>query len=280
MSTLVAACAGLGLLLIYLGMTAGPRRSSSRSLDRLIAESGAPRLTGPLLLISMCCAALVVFLGVAGTTGSFIPAVTLAVGAGYCPLAYVRSIRVRRRALLRDAWPDALATMVAGLRAGISLPEVCSSLASSAPESLRPGFAAFAASYRAAGSFEGSLERLRASLADPIADRVTTILLLAHEVGGPDLVRVLRTLGDFIREDLRVRKEIEARWSWTITAARLAAASPWIVLLMMVTRPEAAAAFDSSGGIVVIISGALATVMGYRLMLWVARLPEEKRHVF
>jgi tight adherence protein B len=114
-------------------------------------------------------------------------------------------------------------------------------------------------------------------MADPIADRVIAALILTYEVGGTELVRVLRSLGDFVREDLRVRKEIEARWSWTVTAARVAAAAPWIVLLLMATRPEAAAAYNSSSGMAVIGGGAVATIVGYRLMLRASRLPEERR---
>jgi tight adherence protein B len=114
-------------------------------------------------------------------------------------------------------------------------------------------------------------------MADPIADRVCAALVLAHQVGGTDLVRVLRTVGDFVRDDLRTRKEIEARWSWTVTAARVAAAAPWAVLLIMGTRAEAAAAYSSPGGAIVIAVGGLATLVGYRLMLRAARLPEEAR---
>jgi tight adherence protein B len=142
---------------------------------------------------------------------------------------------------------------------------------------LKEGFASFASTYRASGSFAAGLTRLRTELSDPVADRVAIALGLAYEVGGTDLVRVLRALGDFIREDIRIRKEIEARWSWTVTAARVAAAAPWVVLLLMSTRPEAAAAYDSSAGAMVIASGAMATIAGYRLMLRAARLPQEHR---
>jgi tight adherence protein B len=106
---------------------------------------------------------------------------------------------------------------------------------------------------------------------------VVAALTIAHQVGGSDLVRVLRTLADFVREDLRARKEVEARWSWTVTAARVAAAAPWIVLAMMSTRPEAARAYGSATGVVVVSLGAIATVVGYRLMLRAARLPEDRR---
>jgi tight adherence protein B len=136
---------------------------------------------------------------------------------------------------------------------------------------------AFAATYRASGSFEASLARLRSEFSDPTADRVAASLSLAAQVGGTDLVRVLRALSDFVRDDLRVRKEVEARWSWTVTAARVAAAAPWLVLLMMALRPEAASTYNTPSGATVIFGGAIATFVGYRLMLRAARLPDERR---
>jgi tight adherence protein B len=91
------------------------------------------------------------------------------------------------------------------------------------------------------------------------------------------LGRVLRTLAAFLREDLAVRKEVEARQSWTVVAARVAAAAPWIVLVLVASRPQGRAAFDSVQGMVVLVGGALATVVGYRMMLALGRLPEEPR---
>jgi tight adherence protein B len=84
-------------------------------------------------------------------------------------------------------------------------------------------------------------------------------------------------LGAFLREDLAIRKEIVARQSWTLVAARVAAAAPWLVLLLVASRPQGARAFDSVTGIAVLIGGAIATVVGYRLMLRIGRLPDEPR---
>jgi tight adherence protein B len=102
-------------------------------------------------------------------------------------------------------------------------------------------------------------------------------LVMAHRVGGRELGQVLRTLGGFLREDFAVRKEIEARQSWTLVAARVAAAAPWFVLVLVASRPQGAAAYDSLGGLVVLVGGAVATVVGYRLMVALGRLPEEPR---
>jgi tight adherence protein B len=280
MSVLVSLMAALGLLFVYGGLTlsshAKPPAITAR-VDRLAQEAGLSGITGARLLGVSAVGAVITFLVVAGLSRSIVIAGALAIGAGSMPVSMARARRARRRKRFREAWPDAIATLIAGVRAGVSLPEAVTSLGERGPQELRVGFRTFTAAYRSSGSFEMGLHRLRTELADPIADRAVAALSLTHEVGGTDLVRVLRTLGDFVREDIRVRKEIEARWSWTVTAARLAAAAPWIVLLMMSTRPEAAAAYNTATGAAVVAGGAVATVVGYRLMLRAARLPDDKR---
>lgn len=280
MRLLLPAVAGFGLLLLYDGLTTSGARRPLRllvRLDRLTAEAGMQSLSGARLMGLSATGGLVMLVCIAGLTSSLVIASAFALLAAWSPFAIARARRQSRAARFREAWPDAIASLVAGVRAGVSLPECCASLAERGPVDLRLGFAAFTSTYRASGSFHAGLERLKNELADPVADRVVVAMILAHEVGGSDLVRVLRTLGDFVRENLRVRKEIQARWSWTVTAARVAAAAPWIVLLMMSTRPEAAAAYNSATGAWVVAIGAVVTVFGYKLMLRAARLPEEGR---
>lgn len=272
--------AALGLLLIYNGVTTPPAQRRSGVLVGLRAravDAGYPRVSGLLLLGMIAAITLAAFVLITGITSSTVVGSAGAAVISTLPLSFLRGRASRRRRGFRDAWPDALAILIASVRAGVSLPESCSSLAGRGPAELRTGFDAFVSSYRSTGSFVSAIHSLKVELAEPIADRVGASLLLAHEVGGSDLVRVLSTTADFIMEDARVRKEIEARWSWTVTAARLAAAAPWLVLILMATRPEAARAYDSSTGALIILGGGIATFIGYRAMLRAARLPEERR---
>jgi tight adherence protein B len=282
MTAAISLLGAVGLLLVYEGLTAPPGRERPareplRRLDELARSSGVDRLTGGRLL-ALCSAtgAMCLILG-AGLTGSLVISTGLALAASWLPLAYVRSKATKRLAAFREEWPDVLAALISSVRSGMSLPEACGRLEQRAPKGLRQGFTTFAASYRSSGSFAASLRRMKDELADPTADKVIAALEVAHEVGGTDLVRVLRTLSDFVREDQRVRKEIEARWSWTVAAARTAAAAPWAVLVLMSLRPEAAHAYGSPTGGLVVAIGAATTFAGYKLMLRIGRLPQDKR---
>ena len=174
-------------------------------------------------------------------------------------------------------WPDVVDNLASGVRAGMSLPEALTQLGVRGPEALRPAFQRFGEDYRATGRFDACLDRLKAQLADPVADRIVESLRVAREVGGSDLGRLLRTLSAFLREDARTRSELETRQGWTVNAARLAVAAPWVVLGMLATRPEAVQAYDSGSGVVVLAVGGAVCFAAYRLMLRIGRLPDEER---
>ena len=110
-----------------------------------------------------------------------------------------------------------------------------------------------------------------------MADRIVESLRIAREVGGSDLGRLLRTLSAFLREDSRTRAELETRQGWTVNAARLAVAAPWIVLAMLALKGNSLSAYSSPAGWVILAVGAALCVVAYRAMVWIGRLPDEER---
>lgn len=243
----------------------------------MLAQAGIAGVSpGQLLAASLTMGGLafVLVLGV-----SQVPQIALAFGslAACLPVAVVRRRRTRRSSELREVWPEAVDNLASGVRAGLSLPEALAALGTRGPEQLRTPFRTFGEDYRATGRFSASLDSLKAALSDPVGDRVVESLRMAREVGGTDLGRLLRTLSAFLREDARTRAELEARQSWTVNAARLALAAPWLVLLLLATRPAAVTAYRSAAGTLVLAVGALVSLVAYRVMLRIARLPQERR---
>jgi tight adherence protein B len=274
---LFAVTMGLGLALC-LWWFAVPTRAARRSrLDELISEAGIKSLTPARVVTSCVAVASVVAAAVFVASQSLVVSAALGLVVAPAPIAYLRHVQRRRQAELRAVWPDAIEHLASGIRAGLSLPEAIGQLAVTGPETLRPAFADFAADYRASGRFSLSLERLKRTLADPVGDRVVETLRLAREVGGSDLGRLLRTLAAFLRDDARVRGELESRQSWTVNAARLAVAAPWVLLLLLSTRPQAVAAYNSPAGAAVLVGGAVVSVLAFRVMVRIGRLPTETR---
>ena len=255
-------------------------RPPSRRLQLLrddLVQAGMPGVGPASLAGASVVVALLVTLGVGVASGSGVVGAAFGLIALAGPTTLVRSRARRRRTSTREQWPEAVDHLTSGIRAGLSLPEALGQLAVRGPAELRPAFAAFAEDYRASGRLGDCLDRLKEALADPVADRIVEALRLTREVGGTDLGRLLRTLSAFLREDARTRSELEARQSWTVNGARLAVAAPWLVLALLASRPEAVAAYDSATGAGVLLAGLAASVVAYRLMVRIGRLPDEQR---
>ena len=271
--------AGLGALLVLLGVTTDSRKRSVKPsrIAALIDRSGAERVTVSGLIAA--CVGLGLLAAFVTLVLTAIPVVSLITGLaiGLVPVVALRRRARQRAKALRGCWPDAVDILGSAVRAGLSLPEAVVDLASRGPEPLRPAFARFAAEYRATGSFDAAMGLLKETLRDPVADRVIASLGIAREVGGTDLGRVLATLSDFLRQDARTRGEIEARQSWTVNAARVAVAAPWITLLLLCTRPETVAAYRTPTGTVILVAAAVLSVVAYRVMIGIGQLPDEPR---
>lgn len=217
--------------------------------------------------------ALLIGVGFFTMTGA--PAIGLAFGVltGAILFLVQKQSAVRRVRLTRNAWPDLVDDLHSAIRAGVALPMAIVSMGERAPSHMQPYFKAFAARYRVSGSFESSISELQGALSDPIAARVFAALRLTNRVGGSDLGAVLKSLSDMLREDARLRGELEARQSWTINAARLAVAAPWLVLGLMSLRPAAVVAYRSWAGALVLVGVLLISGLAYYLMVRAARLP-------
>lgn len=283
MGALTGLMAGLGVLLVAWSVTepqwrpARPRRRSRGRLADLLARAGTTGVT-PAQVIGLCCVAFVVtavvMLGVSGVLAIGIVFGAMAAGA---PIAVLRGRADRRLREHTALWPDAVDNLASAVRAGLSLPEALIQLGERGPEALREDFVQFGRDYQATGRFHESLDLLKQRLADPVGDRVIEALRIAREVGGGDLGRVLRSLSGFLRDDLRTRGELESRQSWTVNGARLAVAAPWLVLLLMCLQSDVIDRFATGAGLVVLLVGAALCVLAYRLMMWIGRLPTERR---
>ena len=272
---------GVGLLLIWRsGPRAPRRRTGSRRVSRRQQALSAAGLTG---INAAQLLALQVGLGLLATVLVLLTTSTVTVSLVFglfgfaLPYLQVRRLAGRRQADLREVWPEVVDNLASAVRAGLSLPEGLSALATRGPEVLRPPFARFAAEYRSTGRFSTCLDRLKDDLADPVGDRIVETLRVAREVGGSDLGRVLRTLATFLREDARARSELETRQGWVVSAARLAVAAPWAVLLLLATQSTTLAAYDSPLGTAILLGGGAVCAVAYRLMLHIGRLPQDVR---
>lgn len=254
-----------------------PRRRAGDRLREQLAAADLHRVSPAAL--GWAAAGLAVVVGLVGVllTRTLPVSAVFAGFAAWVPFAVVRRRAAGRQEELRGLWPDAVDNLASSIRAGLSLPEALTQLGIRGPAPLRSAFLAFGADYRATGRFEECLDVLKDRLADPVADRIVEALRLAREVGGTDLGRLLRTLSGFLREDAYTRSELVARQSWTVNAARLAVAAPWLVLGLLSLQSSVVQEYNTRAGVVVLLIGLSSSLVAYRLMVRLGRLPADVR---
>jgi tight adherence protein B len=274
---------GVGLALVWRsGHRRPPKRAQLRPsphqrVAEILAQAGIESVTPSQLLASSAGLAFAVFLFTAAISRTLTIALAFGLFAAAGPFSLVRYRQRKRRTELRDLWPEAVDNLASAVRAGLSLPEALTQLGVRGPAELRRPFQRFGEDYRATGRFGDCLDRLKNGLADPTGDRIVESLRLARDVGGTDLGRLLRTLSAFLREDARTRAELETRQGWSVNGARVAVAAPWLLLAALSLHPQAVRAYNSTAGGLVIAFGGGLSLLAYRVMIRIGRLPVEER---
>ncbi|HUH06482.1 MAG TPA: type II secretion system F family protein [Egibacteraceae bacterium] len=268
---------------IALGLATGrapqltrPRRARPDQSQTWLLQAGL-KLTPAQFWAGSAALAAAAFLLVALMTTTPAVALAPALWAGLVPRVYFARQRARRLREIQQAWPDGLRQLVAGIAAGMSLPQAMADLASVGPEPLRRAFSRFPSLVRVVG-MTPALELVREELADPTSDRVIEVLILAHERGGRIVSDILRDLAEATTQDLQALEQIATDSLEQKINARAVFALPWIVLLALTARPGHFREFYRSPGglVVVVIAGALSLV-GMAIVARLSRDPVEQR---
>jgi len=199
---------------------------------------------------------------------------TLAAGIAFVT---VQTKNSKNEAALVEAWPEVVDHLMSGIQSGLSLSESLAGLATRGPEVLRPAFVRFKATLLSSGDLTKAIEELKVNFGHHGSDQILEALLIAKALGGSELLQILRTLGDFLRQDLALRREIDVKHGWIKNSAHISAAAPWILLLLLSTQPSTAIAYSTSTGAIILITGLFMTAVAYLWMNRLGRLPQTPR---
>lgn len=180
-------------------------------------------------------------------------------------------------AALIAAWPEVIDHLMSGIQSGLSLTESLAGLATRGPELLRPDFTQFRTTLSGSGDLTKAIEELKTKFAHHGSDQIFEALLISKTLGGSELLQILRTLGDFLRQDLALRREIDVKHGWIKNSAHISAAAPWILLLLLSTQPSTAMAYSTATGAMILIAGLVMTAIAYLWMDRLGRLPQTPR---
>jgi tight adherence protein B len=127
------------------------------------------------------------------------------------------------------------------------------------------------------GDLTYAIEELKSLFAHHGSDQIFEALIISKSLGGGELLQILRSLGDFLRQDLALRREIEVKHGWIKNSAHLSASAPWILLLLLSTQPSTATAYSTPAGISILIAGLVMTGVAYIWMNRLGKLPQTPR---
>jgi tight adherence protein B len=136
----------------------------------------------------------------------------LAVPAAYAPIIYLRMQAGRRVKRLADQLPGVLSLLVGALRAGYGLPQALAMLSEQVPP---PASVEFGRVLRAIG-LGMPVQRAMGQMADRMGsddlDLLVTAIGVQYELGG-NLAQTLDTIGETLRDRLKIKREIQAMTS-------------------------------------------------------------------
>jgi tight adherence protein B len=183
----------------------------------------------------------------------------------------------KRKSAIHGACPEMIDILISGVQSGLSLNESLAGLAQRGPEVFKDDFQRFTETLYRDGNFNNALIEVKETIAHPSFDQIVEALLIARELGGAELLTILRLLGKFIREDLSLRREIEVKQNWIMNSAHLSAAAPWILLLLLSTQPSTSQSFSTPAGLFILGAGLGITAIAYLWMNSLSRLPDPNR---
>ena len=278
---LLSVAFGAGIYLIYEGLTnpRPPEREGRRwrAVEEFLLRAGLREVTPRDFVVFSLATGFVIGLLAQLILGWGVVSLLAAALGLIGPTIYYIHRHDQRRAALQIALVEATAQLRDGIRAGLSVQEALVGLARSGPETLRPEFTTLAREIRLSG-FEPAFLALRERLADPLFDTVTATLLLNDRLGSRNASQVLDRLAQATRSELRVQQELHAYQARTVLSARVVAAVPLVVLVTIrQIDPGYLAIFDDWSGQLILAGCLASTALGYAAMLWLTRLPGERR---
>jgi tight adherence protein B len=224
-------------------------------------------------LISFSCCFLVVYL----LTASPLLASAFSLLAIAFTFVVVNNRRGKHGLEVSASWPEVIDHLVSAIQTGMALTEALTELSTRGPVVMQPAFSTFKSRVFEDGNFDQGIQNLAEHFKSHASDQIFQALLISKSLGGSELLSILRTLGNFLREDLALRNEIAVKQSWIKNSAHLSSAAPWLLLLLLAMQPSTVQAFSTVTGAGILFIGLFMTVLAYIWMIFLSRLPSVPR---
>lgn len=176
-----------------------------QKLARMLTQGDIPLTAAEFSLIVLGVGLLGMALGT--LRSNLLVGLGLALVLGLIPIAYVRRAISRRRRALTDQLPDTLTMLVGGLKAGYGLSQAIEVVSDELPPPTSTEFRRVLRAMHLGVPLPTALGDMANRVQSDDLDLVVTAITVQSELGG-NLAQVLDTIGETIRERIRILREV------------------------------------------------------------------------
>ena len=255
------------------------------SVARMLGPSGEQRLAGKLDLAGMsrkpaewvvlgCAFSLVLVVLLTLLTGTPLAGIPIGVLAGWLSMRLIVMFRIsRRRSAFADQLPDVLQLVAGALQTGFSLPQALDAVVRENSQPAAGEFSRALAETRIGGELEGAMNKV-ADRMNSTDLRWTVMAIAIHRQVGGNLVEVLRTTVDTMRERAQMRRQVRALSAEGRLSAYILIALPVLMgaYMFLAKRDYIRPLYTTPVGLVMLIGGAVLVVVGTIWMRNVVKL--------
>ena len=197
------------------------------------------------------------------------PLIGVALGAIglFGPVMYLRSRGKRRRTLVADQLPDVLTLLVGSLRAGYGLSQALAAVADQAPAPSRDEYARVMRAVELGISLPQALSDMADRIGSDDVDLFVSVVNIQFELGG-NLARTLDTIGDTIRDRIRLQREIRVQTSQQQMSGYVLVVLPiFLAIAISIISPGfMEPLFEPGLGRIMIIAMVVLEIVGFLIM--------------
>ncbi len=251
-------------------------RTSTLLLQDRLRRAGVKLNPAEFLLRAMLTPLLGMVVGIITLRGSFgenIAAVAGLVVAAPMPWMWLQFRLTQRARRFSQQLPEAIDMIVSAMRAGYSFPAAMKLVGEEVQDPLGPEFLRFYEEQRLGVEVRVALLAILQRTPDLDLRMFVTAVLIQRETGG-NLTEVLERLSTLMREREGFRGDLETMTAESKLSARVLGSLPFFVLaVILILNPSfIAPVLESSTGRWSMIASVLSVVIGYRIMMRIARI--------
>ena len=191
----------------------------------------------------------------------------------FIPAFYVHRRYQKRIKAFNDQLPDVISLLVGSLRAGYGLLHAITVVVEEMPEPSASEFARVLREVSIGYSMDDALDHLVERMASDDLEMMVISIHVQNEVGG-NLAEVLETIGETIRDRIRLLGEIRSLTAQQRMTGTVLTAMPFLlaVVLMLINPDYMMGMFEPGWPRLIPVSAVLMMIMGYIIMQRVIKL--------